>query len=390
MIKSVAVTGSISRNAGGLFESVRTLYKHLLSQGVTAEVYGLRDEFTEEDLSAWLPLKPHVFDVLGPHSFSYAPRLVSSMREADVDVVTMHGIWMFPSVANLLSQFGRKVPYLISPHGMLDPWALSNSKWKKRFVAALYERRHLKGAVCLRSLCSAETLAMRRYGLKNPICQIPNGISTCTKEPAMPCPWEHKVPRDCKVLLYLGRLHPKKGLVGLLKGWAAAVRSTSSQDWVLVIAGWDQGGHESELKLLSEELGVGNKVFFIGPRFGDEKNACYQHADGFILPSFSEGLPMVVLEAWSHSLPVVMTDYCNLPEGFSSGSAIRIEPDPQDIARGVHDLFSLSDSERAHMGELGKTLVHRHFSWEQIASDHKEVYSWILGGGSPPQTVVLS
>ena len=168
--------------------------------------------------------------------------------------------------------------------------------------------------------------------------------------------------------MYLGRIHPKKGLVNLLRAWASVARPQSSDfcplssDWTLTIAGWDQGGHEAELKRLATELEIpwrdcreapsplrgegGRKpdevdfsisafqrfsVFFLGPLFGAEKAAAYRSCDAFILPSFSEGLPMVVLEAWAYGKPVLMTPECNLPEGFAVSAAIRIETNPKAL-----------------------------------------------------------
>ena len=230
-------------------------------------------------------------------------------------------------------------PYIVSPHGMLDSWALENSQLKKKVAAALYERRHLKRAACLHALCASEADSIRAFGLKNPIATIPNGIEipqSKTKDTR----YKSK-DADKKLMLFLGRLHPKKGLENALRAWAK-IRGQESgvrgqEEWQFVIAGWDQGDHEVKLKQLCEELGLSFaevpakqflsldagsgqlsafSVVFVGPLFGELKAQLLERANVFILPSFSEGLPMSILEAWAYELPVVMTDYCNLPEGF--------------------------------------------------------------------------
>jgi poly(glycerol-phosphate) alpha-glucosyltransferase len=276
----------------------------------------------------------------------------------------------------------------VSPRGTLDPWALANSAWKKRLAGWLYENRHLRGAACLHALCEAEAAAIRAHGLHNPVCVIPNGVdlpgSTTGPRPG----WEGDRVLGRHVLLYLGRLHPKKNLISLLEAWAAAQRSASGgREWRLVVAGWDQGGYEERLRWAATELEVEESVHFAGPQFGEEKHATLCRADAFILPSLSEGLPVAVLEAWAYGLPVVMTPECNLTEGFQASAAIRIGTDAESLARGLAELFEMGESQLREMGKRGRRLVEERFSWPKIARQMKEVYEWVLGGGPRPECV---
>ena len=385
MMQTAILIGSVSRNAGGLFESVRRLSQNIHAQDVSVEVFSIRDEHTAADVADWQPLKTHLFDVRGPKAFAYAPGMLSELKTNNFQMIHAHGIWMYPSVVNLLNYAVCTTPYVISPHGMLDPWAVRNSVWKKKLAGGLFENRHLRNAACIRSLCMAETDAVREYGLRNPVCQIPNGIDLVETGCTVPPPWQGKVETGKKILLYLGRIHPKKGLANLLHAWAA-VRD-AAKEWHLVIAGWDQGGHEDELKKLACDLGIDARTLFVGSQFGEAKSAAYHHADAFILPSFSEGLPMVILEAWANRLPVLMTTFCNLPEGYEENAALRIGTGPEDIAQGLRDMFSMSPQEREKMGEQGLALVKKQFTWSVIASEMKSVYQWLLGGGAPPQSI---
>ena len=263
---------------------------------------------------------------------------------------------------------------------MLDPWALAHARWKKKLAGAVFQNAHLRQAACLHALCQSELDAIRAYGLTNPVCVLPNGIDLPPpgREPA---PWSAQIPPDEKVLLYLGRLHPKKGLPNLIRAWP-----TADPSWHLVIAGWDQAGHEAELQKLAAELRA-DRVHFTGPQFGAAKLATYRRADGFILPSLSEGLPMVILEASAHGKPVLMTNECNLREGFASGAALRITPDAEGIADGLRALAALSEAARQEMGARGHSLVEHHFSWPRIAHDFRAVYEWILQRGPQPPCV---
>lgn len=383
------LTASLSRNAGGLYDATRLLTRDLQqSPGCEVEVFGLEDEFTSQDISGWPGLNTNALHVVGPNSFGYAPDLGRRITHAGLDLLHNHGLWMYPSRASLMWAKSTNKPYLISPHGMLDAWAINNSRWKKRLVGLLYEDAHLHGAACLHALCEAELEAIRAHGFRNPVCVIPNGIDLPDTQPANKPAWESLVPANGRVLLYLGRIHPKKGLVNLLQAWKMASQdSGDSGPWVLVIAGWDQGGHEAELKSLATGLGISSSVFFVGPQFDEAKHASYGRADAFILPSISEGLPIVVLEAWAHGLPVLMTPQCNLPEGFSAHAAIKVAPDAASIAEGLMSLLSLPDQERLALGVHGRRLVKDYFMWPRIAAQMLEVYRWVLGQDEKPACV---
>ena len=426
-MKTASVTASLSRKAGGLFESVRRLHQCLAEiPGLEISVFGLSDEFTAADLDEWSPVTVHHYRVVGPREFRYAPALGRKLLQMDYEIIHTHGIWQYPSVAALAWHKKCAGPYLVSPHGMLDPWALQNSAWKKRSARMLYEGDHLRRAACLRALCVSEARYFRAYGLRNTICVIPNGIDLPrvveTPELMAESSALQRFAAGRKILLYLGRIHPKKGLVNLLKAWAAVQRTGGGgqrkEEWVLAIAGWDEGGHEAELKRLAGELGLafadvreekaesrkqkaesGNpasdlcppaSVLFLGPQFGEEKAACYRGCEAFILPSFSEGLPMAVLEAWAYGKPGLMTLECNLPEGFAAGAALRIEPSAASIAQALEDVFRARPSALRTMGEKGRGLVRDRFTWPKVAAEMKAVYDWVLGSGPKPGCILPS
>ena len=191
-------------------------------------------------------------------------------------------------------------------------------------------------------------------------------------------------------MLYLGRIHPKKGLPNFLRAWAAVRDRTRREagEWTLVVAGWDQGGHEGELRRLAAELGVETSVHFTGPLFGTAKASAYRHAQAFVLPSFSEGLPLVVLEAWAHALPVVMTPACNLPEGFAAAAALDARPEVESLTQALATLFQLDESGRTAMGQRGRALVEQGFTWSNVARQMHEVYGW-MGHGRPRPSCIM-
>jgi glycosyltransferase involved in cell wall biosynthesis len=370
-----------SRSAGGLFDAVRNLTLEIKQQHCYLPcVIGFDDPNFGLDRPLWGTVDVNVTRVRGPRIFGYAPGMLTTLQSENPHVLHVHGLWMYTSVA-AIRWAQRERPYVVSPHGMLDPWALNNSRLKKRISAVLYENRHLRGAHCLHALNRAEAEAMRAYGLKNPICVIPNGVE-------LPEGPKGKPVKNDRTLLYLGRLHPKKGLPLLVAAWSKVQRKADELGWRLMIAGWDQIGHQSELLALAAKLHAGSRIEFVGPRFGEAKSAVFREASAFILPSLSEGLPMSVLEAWSWRLPVLMTKDCNLPEGASAGAAIMMAADIGDISEALIKLFELDDAEREAMGARGRRLVEDQFQWPGIAQQMTQVYDWILGRGPRPSCVL--
>jgi glycosyltransferase involved in cell wall biosynthesis len=447
-MRALTVLESVSRADGGIFEAERSLQCALAKTGVVeVRVVGLRDGFTEADAVSWGALRPRVAEVLGPMGIGYAPGF-AGLLDTDVDLAYAATLWKYPSWAVLNWQKKTGKPVVVAPHGSLDAWALNNSRWKKRLAAWFFKDEQLRRATCFRALCEAEADAIRAYGLPQRIEIIPNGVEL----PDLLTTEDTESTEGKKRLLFLGRIHPKKGLVGALRAWADIQNSKSkiqnSKQWQFVIAGWDQGGHEAELKALCAELGlriaVGTTkdtnshemeeaglrlagqagaafsnpstsklardsentsltrsasapasaldssatadVLFFGPAFGEAKELLLRNVDAFILPSFSEGLPMSVLEAWAYGLPVVMTPECNLPEGFASHAALEIrsgegsfEGADFSFQQGLRMLLEMSDHERAAMGMRGRRLVEEKFTWQKVAAQMLGLYEDVLG-----------
>lgn len=388
-MKLAIITGSVSRAAGGTFDAIRRPIALLAEQyGVECRVIGTRDAYTEQDQPAWLPLIPETFAVKGLRSFGYSPRFAHALATFQSDLQHVHGIWMYYSLVNFQYYKRFSKPYIVSPHGMLDQWAVQHSGWKKRLVSALFEGRHLSGAHCLHALCEAEALVMRGFGLKNVVCIIPNGVDIPAEVTEVPAPWQSQINEGKKVLLFLGRIHPKKGLPALLEAWRhIQAGKGAATGWALAIAGWDQGGHEATLRAYAQDYSMEGSVVFLGSLFGEAKQAALTNAAAFILPSLSEGLPMTVLEAWANRLPVLMTPACNLPVGFERGAALTITPDRQGIVAGLRTLLDMNSDDRQEMGRKGYTLVTERFTWEKVAGQFYEVYKWLLGGGTLPASM---
>lgn len=382
------LTSQLGAVGGGVAIAVRHLAEASASLDVEAvRVLGLRTQGEEEPIAS-SRISLLAFSPLGPRSLGFTPAFKRVLLDDSPDILHRHGLWMYPSRAANAWQARTGRPVVVSPHGMLDPWALRNSAWRKRIAGAAFERRSLERASCLHALNTAEAEAIRAYGLQNPIAVIPNGVGVPPDEPARDAPWAGRVPEDARVLLFLGRFHPKKGLSELIRALGMIMDEGPSRYWHLVVVGWDDGGHVEDLKRQARGMDVASRVHWLGPLFGEGKAAALRNADAFVLPSHSEGLPVAVLEAWSYRLPVLMTDACNIPEGFERGAAVRISTGPAALAKQLREFFTRTAKERAAMGRRGRQLVDERFTWPSIAAEMIEVYRWLLGEADRPASVL--
>jgi len=365
--------------------TVNALYR----SGLEVSVLGLWDSALEEMATPYEGSSIHAVGSWPTPGLGVAPTLDRTLEDFDPDIVHLHGLWLYPSIATLRWRRRTGKPTVISPHGMLDQWALANSSWKKRLALASFERANLNCAACLHALNLSELESFRALGLRNPVAVIPNGVELSDLA-GVGSDYGPLKADERRVLLFLGRIHPKKGLEETIAGWseACSLAPSIAKGWVLAIAGWDDGGHLRHLRRQVADLGLEDNVHFLGPVFGQDKADLLRRADAFILASYSEGLPMSVLEAWSFSLPVFMTKACNIPEGFETGSAAEISTNPGSIAETM--VHNLGTENFDKMGLAGQDLVKRRFTWDRVAQDLIAVYLWLVGQGDRPDCVDLA
>lgn len=388
------VTASVSTLGGGIPEALSALASAQVSLSLEVNAIGHLDAGTK--IPKWTGHHLSALPAKAVPQITWAPKMRKALIEQSPSLIHTHGLWTQASITACRFATSHRVPYLVSPHGMLDEWALSRSRLKKRVAARLFENRHLKNASCLHALCHSEAQSFRNYGIKGPVAVVPNGVDL---------PDDHLRDNHLrdgrKTLLFLGRIHPKKGLANAIHAFAKA---GIAQDWQFVIAGWDQNHHLRELKQLCGEQKISTReipldqfladeetsgdVLFVGPAFNKQKSHLLRRADASILPSFSEGMPMSVLEAWSYRLPVIMTRHCNLPEGFDAGAAVKTGTDVKEITKALLEFVDRDKDAQAEMGLSGRRLVEKNFTWTKIAADMIEVYKWILGEETKPSCVI--
>lgn len=379
-MKIVLLSARNSRLSGGLFYSVKSLGQSLISHCGQQVSYVCHDDrYSVEDKDTYGVLPLSVYHLMGMpvlDRWGFSMDIHRVLEAEKPDVIDIQGTWMYYSYAALL--YKRKHPsvkIVITPRGTLDRLDPVRLSIPKRIALRLYEAENFRNADCFRALCDTEADGLRNFGIKAPIAVIPNGFN-------LPGKSADTMKEHNRTLLFVGRINPKKGLRELIVA-LKLVRDECPwllEDWTVKIAGWDQNGHTDELKKLASALGLSDVVEFVGPRYGVEKEQAIMGAQAFVLTSFSEGMPMAVLEAWAYGLPVLMTDGCNLPEGFTENAAIRVEPTPESIAVGLQKIFKASPSELTGLGANGCTLVKERFQWDKIAEKTFALYECLVSG----------
>lgn len=385
MIKSILLTATNSHKAGGLFYSVKNLTLSLRTHCIDAKILSYNDEYSNEDIKTYegipMPIY-HVWRIFGRLGFS--SDLYGILKKERPNIVHQQGIWLYNSFVSLkYKKTHTNVKTVIAPRGMLDPWLRKNSPLLKKIVGIWYENENLSSADCLHALCRSEYDSIRNWGLKNPVAIIPNG----TNIPNWRRDFKEK---EKRTILFLSRIDPKKGIDLLLKAiQIIAITDKQLLDrWSFLIGGWGNESYKQELITFVKENKLDEFVTFRNAAYGTEKDILLKNVDAFILPSHSEGLPMAILEAWAYELPVLMTDYCNLPEGFENNAAFRISTNTEEMANQLMSFFKLENDKIKAFGENGRSLVEQLFSWDEIGRKTRLLYEWLLGKGPKPDFVL--
>jgi len=377
-MRVIHVVPAITEEASGPSYSVPRLCESLIGRGVDVQLAALD----------WAPMPvslPYLktFPLgLSPRSLGVSPRMRRWLEEEaasdQVDLMHNHSLWMMPNVYPGRACRRGRCPLVVSPRGTLSAWALGRSAFRKKIFWRFLQAQVLRAAACFHATAESEYEDIRRLGFRQPVCILPNGID-------LP-PFEEKTETGRRILLYLGRIHQKKGVDVLLRSWQAVEHRFP--DWELHIAGPDNGGYLAEMQTLATQLRL-DRVVFRGPLYGAEKQRAYQAASLFVLPTHSENFGMTVAEALAAGTPAIVTKGAPWGGLEKQGAGWWIDIGVDPLVACLEQTLTLPMMRLAEMGQAGREWMKRDYCWERIGTQLSLAYRWLLEGGETPPWVKL-
>lgn len=315
----------------------------------------------------------------------FAPGMARALKSqlAAFDLVHLHSVFLWPTLAAARAARKAGIPYLLAPRGMLNPALIGRkSTWKKKGWIRLFERSNLEHASAVHVTSEIEGKELQKLGFDLPrTIFVPNGIDMKEVEA-----FSGRIEaRGNEVFaLFLGRINWKKGLDRLLEAWRLVPATR------LLVAGNDEEGYRPELERLAQECGVAGRVQFVGPVAGVEKWQLLQAAALFILPSYSENFGMAVLEAMAAGCPVAVTPEVGLAATVTrEACGIVIDGSAEAMAASITALLRDGDA-RARMGAKGREVARKQFGWDAIAKAMHQAYLEVLSDQFSARQVAVS
>jgi glycosyltransferase involved in cell wall biosynthesis len=393
-VKVLHVIPSVSQALGGPTQVVLNLVRALRECNVDAEIVTTNDNGSTllqvplnqcieyEGVPIWFlprfspPLKEFIF------SPAIAQWLWQHIRE--YDILDTHYLFSFaPTCAGAIARI-QNVPYTVRTMGQLAPWALAQSRQKKQVYTSLIERHNLNRAAAIHCTSNGEAEDVRNFGIQTPTVTLPLGVNSPVYLPDAKEKIRHiyGISPETPVVLFLSRLHYKKRPDLLIQSLA---KLAHQKQFHLILAGSGEADYSDELKHLVASLGLAEQTSFVGFVEGMDKDLLLQGSDLFVLPSFSENFGIAVAEAMAAGLPVIITpDIQIAPEIAAAKAGVIVVGEIEALASAIAQLLD-SPQLRQLMGENGKILVSRRYSWIAIASHLSDVYSSIVKQENLPQ-----
>lgn len=321
--------------------------------------------------------------------YGFSLPLFNALRKAiaRTDIVHVHGLYRFDFVAatSLCRYYG--VPYIIKPHGSLDPFSFRVRRWRKWLPEQLVVAPAMARASAVQfsneeEMQLAASTGLFRAGNGKPVFNgvtVPEGVDAEDLD-SQGSPEDfrraHPETRGKKIVLFLSRLAPKKGLDILAKAFALVCRQRS--DVRLVIAGPDNEGCCAKVRGWLEEEGVLDRVTFTGMVIGAARSSTYRAADVFVLPSYGENFGMVVTEAMAYGVPVVISNRVNIWRDIEQAEAgLVVDCDPGQTGQAIIRLLE-HPSLAQRLGRQGQFLVRQHFTWQKAGDQMQSIYRQIV------------
>lgn len=356
MTKIYQIAESISHESGGLRTVVLNLNNYI-SNSFNSQIICNKKEENDDFLS---------FPSKKIKAWAYSKELNTFLKQnvRQDDIIHLHGVFMHSQFAGGKLALNNSLPYLITPHGMLEPWHLNDKKLKKSIYLNLILNNLLKKSSAIHAITPYEKDNLFKLVKHKNIVEIPNFIQYSN------IPKNISYNPDEEYLLFLSRLHPKKGLDILIE----SISKIDDKKIKVKIVG-SQNHYSNELKKKCEKLGISHRVEFIGGVFGDEKYNLFANAKAFVAPSYSEAIGMVNLEAASCNTPVITTFNTGINPNWNENGGLMINPNVDELTKAINKVSRWSDTERNERGVILSNYVKNNYSWENKGHLWIELYN---------------
>jgi glycosyltransferase involved in cell wall biosynthesis len=377
----IQVLDSMAEEASGPSQSVPRLCAALGERGANVELLTIGDSAVAAKGWRHRAFAPGFASVPLLRRLRFSHRLAAALNEAarTADVIHAHGLWLMANIYPAAAARRAGKPFILSPRGMLAKDALAISARKKTMLWALAQGRAARAAACLHATSEQEYRDIRAFGLSAPVAIIRNGIDVPPVSP------EPAVDGESRTLLYLGRLHPHKGIDQLLEAFLRI--GPRHLDWRLDIAGPLDSDYARSLETRVGKSAA-SRIRFLGALYGAEKMKAYGRAQLFVLPSRSENFAMTVAEALSAGTPVICSKGAPWAGLETHGCGWWIEPRADQLVAALERAMCLDRRSLAAMGQAGRAWMAADFGWDAVAADMQSVYAWLGGRGARPSCVV--
>ena len=374
MMKILSFVSSLDVNSGGPSRSVPMLVKGLAELGVDVTLMTIRSENMNIHALEGTTAK---LKVLEP-SFSRR-EIAQYLKDEKFHLIQIQSMWDLPYHKVMVEARKLGIPYIITPRGMLDPWSLAHKKWKKKLAWWLYQHNDVQKAACVFTTAKMEAEHVCNLGITTYKSVISNGIETS----AYPCKTSIDVVK--KQVLFLSRIHEKKGIELLFEAWKRIHHDFA--DWQLLIVGNGEAEYIHSLENRVESLGLKDCIKILPPVFGEAKIKVYQESALFCLPSFSENFGMVIAESMSCGTPVITTTNCpwNILNDTNTGWCIDLSVD--NLERTLREALPMSPTDLYKMGQKASKLIYENFDYQSVTRKTLRLYEWLLNGGGKPEFV---
>ena len=394
-MRVVHIAPGIGRGSYGVGSAVLGLLGTQAAAGTEVECWSLDspEELSRVRIEHGLAQNVlRAFPVVGPARLGYSPAMERWARQHPSDVIHQHMLWMATSrVPQIMRESRRDLVTVIAAHGALDDWALARSPVKKRLASVAYEKRNLLGADCYHAVSAQEVEDFRRLRLEAPIARIDNGISSEWLDSSGDCAHIRRrlgLDDDARLMLYLSRLAPQKNLLFLLDV-LDNVAAFEKEKWHLLIVGDWNTDYAKVIADRIQRLSARSRVHVSDPLWGKEKRNALAAADCVVLPSLSEGNPMILLESLACGVPVVVCARDTCPPLQACDCGWELGVDRYEAIEALSAIFNAPRSLFQRKGEIGKAHVRANCNWRVAAARALALYTWLRGMGPRPDGVIV-